>query len=184
LTPLEPPYDPSVARTLERMMGRSGLEPLKLFRTVAHNPEVLDKFRSTGSYLLNFGTLDPLEREIVILRTCALNGSSYEWGVHVAVYAGMVGLTEAQVAASADGSAGVWDERQELLVRLAGELHETSRISDDLWTELEARWSSAQLVELLALAGQYRMVSYFTNALRIEAESFASPMVSAARATP
>jgi hypothetical protein len=35
---LEPPYDPEIARTLERMMGGLGLEPLLLFRVVAHNP--------------------------------------------------------------------------------------------------------------------------------------------------
>src|SRR5438067_11965158 len=99
LTPLDPPYEPDIARTLERMMGGAGVEPLALFRTVAHNPHVLDKFRSTGSYLLNFGTLDPREREIVILRTCARNGSTYEWGVHVAVYASDVGLTEEPVSA-------------------------------------------------------------------------------------
>src|SRR5690242_5057036 len=100
LTPLEPPYESGIEKTLQRMMGGSGLEPLKLFRTVAHNPHVLDKFRSTGSYLLNFGTLDPLEREIVILRTCALNGSDYEWGVHVTIYSKAVGLTDTQILAT------------------------------------------------------------------------------------
>jgi hypothetical protein len=36
LAPLNPPYDPELARTLARMMP-PGQEPLKLFRTVAHN---------------------------------------------------------------------------------------------------------------------------------------------------
>src|SRR5438270_11700301 len=96
LTPLDPPYEPDIARCLERMMGGAGVEPLTLFRTVAHNRHVLDKFRSTGSYLLNFGTVESIDREIVILRTCALNGSSYEWGVHVAAYSKAVGLTDEQ----------------------------------------------------------------------------------------
>ena len=65
LAPLDPPYDPEVARTLTRMMP-PGQEPLKLFRTVAHNRHILDKLRSTGSYLLNFGTVDPADRELVI----------------------------------------------------------------------------------------------------------------------
>lgn len=86
LAPLQPPYEPDVAAILERMMGGAGIEPLRLFRVVALNKAILDKFRSTGSYLLNFGTLDPLEREIVIHRTCARCGSEYEWGVHVVVY--------------------------------------------------------------------------------------------------
>jgi alkylhydroperoxidase family enzyme len=177
VTPIEEPCDPAIARTLERMMGGTGLEPLVLFRTVAHNPHVLDKFRSTGSYLLNFGTIEPIEREIVILRTCARNGSSYEWGVHVAVYAEAVGLTSAQVDATVDGTLDAWTDRQVLLVRLADELHETSAMSDELWSLIEPEWTAAQIVELLALAGQYRMVSYFTNALRLPDEDFAPPMV-------
>jgi hypothetical protein len=53
LEPIEPPYDPELARTLERMMP-PGVEPLKLFRTVAHNRHLLDRLRSTGAYLLSW----------------------------------------------------------------------------------------------------------------------------------
>jgi len=175
LAPLEPPYDPEIARTLERMMGGAGIEPLALFRTVAHNPHVLDKFRSTGSYLLNFGSLEPIEREIVILRTCARNGSSYEWGVHVAVYAAAVGLSDEQVSATVTGLTDVWDDRRVLLLRVADELHDTSTVSDELWTQLARHWDAGQIVEILAIAGQYRMVSYFTNALHIRPWTRPSP---------
>ena len=172
---LEPPYDPEIARTLERMMGGSGREPLLLFRVVAHNPNVLDKFRSSGSYLLNFGTIDPIEREIVIDRTCARCRSEYEWGVHVVVYGRRVGLSDEQIRATVVGTAESpeWTERQATLIRLADELHDTGGVSDDLWAQLQAGWSAAQLVELLALVGQYHMVAYFTNAIRLPLEAYA-----------
>jgi hypothetical protein len=60
--------------------------PLKLFRTVAHNRHILDKLRSTGAYLLNFGKVEALDREIVIHRTCGRCGCEYEWGVHAALF--------------------------------------------------------------------------------------------------
>jgi alkylhydroperoxidase family enzyme len=173
LAPVEAPYEPDVAKTLARLMGSADAEPLKLFRTVAHNPAILDKFRSTGTYLLNFGTLDPIEREIVILRTTSRCGSTYEWGVHVAIFSEAVGLTTEQVAATAGGPIDAFNARQQLLVRMCDELHDSATLSDDLWSALAEHWSRAQLVELLALAGQYRMVSYFTNALRIDLEPFA-----------
>ena len=44
LAPLEPPFGPDLQRTLDRMMGGTGAEPLALFRTVAHNAQILDKF--------------------------------------------------------------------------------------------------------------------------------------------
>src|ERR687898_1782653 len=150
LEPLEPPYEAEVQRTLERMMGNREIEPLKLFRVVAHNRRFLDKFRNTGTYLLNFGTVDPLEREIVIHRTSARCGSEYEWGVHAVAYGRPLGLTEAQLAATVHGAADdpAWSEREALLVRLADELHDAAEVTDELWSELELHWSNEQLLEL------------------------------------
>ena len=175
IPPLEPPYEGEVAQILERMMRAVDAEPLALFRIVAHNRHILDKFRSTGSYLLNFGTIDPLEREIVIHRTCARCGSEYEWGVHVAVYGRDLGLTDAQFEATVRGAADapVWSRRQSLLIRLVDELHDSGGISDRLWEELARGWEPEQLVELVALVGQYHLVSFFTNAFAIPPEEFA-----------
>lgn len=175
IAPLEPPYEPEIQTILERMMGGPGVEPLRLFRVVAHSKPILDKFRSTGSYLLNFGTVDPLEREIIIHRTCARCGSEYEWGVHVVAYGRRLGLSEEQIRSTVHGSAedAVWSERQALLIHLADQLYETNELSDDLWKRLEENWTAQQLVELVALAGQYRLVSYFTNAFRIPPEDYA-----------
>ena len=176
IPPLDPPYDPDISQTLERMMGGPGVKPLKLFRTVAHNPHILDKFRSTGSYLLNFGTLEPADREVVIHRTCARCGSEYEWGVHVAFYGRTVGLSQDQIDATVLGGPDdpVWTKEQSLLIRLVDELHDTSTVADGLWLELQAVWSPTQLIELVALVGQYHLVSFFTNALRVEEEDFAA----------
>jgi alkylhydroperoxidase family enzyme len=175
VTPLDPPYDPDVGRTLERMMP-PGVEPLALFRTVARHPHVLDKMRSTGAYFLNFGTLDPADRELVIHRTCARCGCEYEWGVHAAVFAPAVGLTAEQLAATVHGGPDdpVWSPRQALLVRAADELHDAATISDELWAALAREWSVEQLVELVALAGQYHVVSYLANALGVEREAAAA----------
>jgi len=174
LAPVAPPFDADLQRTLERMMGGTGVEPLALFRTVAHNPQVLDKFRSVGTYLLNFGTVDSLEREIVIHRTCARCGSEYEWGVHVEIYGRSLGLSDAQITATVIGDAdnAVWSHRQSLLIRLVDELHDTNDVSDGLWSALAAIWEPAQLVELVALVGQYHLVSFFTRAFRVDLEAY------------
>ncbi|MGZ4185072.1 MAG: carboxymuconolactone decarboxylase family protein, partial [Solirubrobacteraceae bacterium] len=175
LAPLDPPYDPELARTLTRMMP-PGQEPLKLFRTVAHNRHILDKLRSTGAYLLNFGTLDPADRELVIQRTCARCRCEYEWGVHAAVFGPQVGLTgdklAATVTAAADDDAA-WTDREALLIALVDELHDTGNIADATWEALAAHYDEAQLVELIALAGQYHAVSYMANALGVELEGAA-----------
>ena len=125
LQPIAEPYEPEVAETLRRMMP-PGVEPLKLFRTVAHNPAILERFRKIGAYILNFGQIEPLEREIVIHRTTARNGCEYEWGVHVVAFGRPLGLTDEQLRATVHGDAGdaAWSPRQALLVRMVDELHD------------------------------------------------------------
>jgi alkylhydroperoxidase family enzyme len=173
LRPVDPPYEDGVARTLERLMGGVGAEPLLLFRTIAHNPTLLDKLRTTGTYLLNFGTIEPLEREIVILRTCARCGCEYEWGVHVAIFSEAVGLGDEQIVATVTGDTTPFTERQRALLALVDELHDTSTITDELWRTLAAAYRPEQLVELVTLVGQYHTVSFTANALGVELEPFA-----------
>jgi alkylhydroperoxidase family enzyme len=176
IAPLDPPYEPQVAETLRRMMP-PGVEPLALFRTVAHNQAILERFRSTGAYLLNFGCVDPLDREILLHRTCARCGCEYEWGVHAVAFGRPLGLSDEQLRATVhDGpEAAVWSDRQRLLVRLADELHDTATVSDALWGELAGLWDAAQLIELIATAGFYHLVSFTANAARVQGEPFAEP---------
>jgi 4-carboxymuconolactone decarboxylase len=41
-------------------------------------------------------------------------------------------------------------------------------VSDDTWAALSTRWSDAELVELLVVAGFYRLVSGFLNSAGVE----------------
>lgn len=172
IAPLESPYSPEVAEDFTRLMP-PGMPPLTLFRTVAHNPRVLRRMRRGG--LLDKGSITPLEREIMILRTCALCRSEYEWGVHVAFFSKTVGLSPVQVAATVNGSAEAdcWNPAQRLILRLADELHASSQVSDALWAEMSKQWQPAQIIELMMLAGLYHAVSYLTNGARIPLENAA-----------
>ena len=159
LAPIQEPYEPEVADALRRLMGGADVEPLALFRTIAHHPQLLDRFRAIGSTLLSFGTLAPDERETLIQRTTARCGAGYEWGVHAALFAPALGLGEDWLAATWSGGAGdaAFSERQRTLVRLADALHDSAEIDDELWRELEAGWSAEQIVEALCIAGFYHL---------------------------
>jgi alkylhydroperoxidase family enzyme len=174
LAPLDPPYTQEVEDALKRLMGAAPVEPLNLFRTIAHHEALLQRFRQIGSSLLSFGTLEPIERETVIHRVTARAGALYEWGVHATLFAPQVGADDAWLTATRTGSPDDFaDERQRLLVAMCDELHDTATVSDELYGELERHWPPAQIVELLCLAGFYRLVSYLCNALAIEPEGWA-----------
>jgi 4-carboxymuconolactone decarboxylase len=177
IEPLAPPYSPDVEVMLRKWMPPgSPLDPLALFRTLALHEQLFGRMRPLGAGLLGHGLLDRREREIVILRTCARAGAEYEWGVHAEAFGRAVGLGEDQLAASAAGDASdpAWSERDALLVRLADELHDSAAVSDGLWAELAARWTAPQLIELLVLAGWYRLIACVLNGARVALEPWAA----------
>jgi alkylhydroperoxidase family enzyme len=172
IAPLPGPYETEIEAAFQRIMP-AGMEPLKLFRTQAHNPRVLKRIFAAN--LLDKGSIPLRDRELIILRTCARCGSEYEWGVHVALFAKRAELDAATIVASqADASShGQLAERDALIFKAVDELHASSDITDATWAALSDEFGSAQIVEIIALVGFYHTISFTTNALRIELEAFA-----------
>jgi 4-carboxymuconolactone decarboxylase len=176
ISPIEPPYEPEIEESLRKWMPPGAeVEPLKLFRTLMVHPELAARMRSLGAALLGHPTVEPREREIVIHRATARAGAEYEWGVHAVAFGRPLGLTDDQIAATANGSADdpAWSERDRLLVRLVDELHDSATVSDELWGALAREWSPSQLLELVVCAGWYRLISQVINAGGVELEPWA-----------
>jgi len=153
LPPLTPPYEPEIEASLRRLMGRVDADPLALFRTIAHHPALLERFRQTGSTLLSFGRLPDADRETIIHRTTARCGAAYEWGVHAVAFAAPLGLDDEWLRAT-------W--------------HEAT------WVALRERYDDAQLVELVCLAGFYHLVSFVCGAFAVAPEDWAAAVPAAA----
>lgn len=175
ILPIEPPYSEIVQDAFDKIMP-PGRDPLIIFRTFAHNPAILRKQMALGAALLTSDRLPAHDRELVILRTCALCSSEYEWGVHVTAFARPLKISEEVIRATVEARSddAVWDERQHLLVRLVDELHDTAQVSDDLWHSLAETWTTEQLIELICICGMYHAVSFTTNATRMELETDAA----------
>jgi len=178
IEPLSPPYDPEVAAALAGWMPPgSALEPLKLFRTLYRHPQLSSRMWPLGAGILGpQSALDPREREIIIHRTCARCGCEYEWGVHVAAYGSAVGLNQAQLEDTVRETVeqALWSEREQALIILVDELHETATISDALWEQLVANWNTAQILELIITVGWYHLISFVANAAHVEQEPWAA----------
>ena len=173
VAPAEPPYPPEIAARFDELMP-PGLAPLVLFRTLARDQRLIERFMGGG--LLDRGHLTLRQREIVIDRVTARCGSEYEWGVHVAFFAKRAGLEKAQQCSLVRGAAtdACWSAEDALLIRLCDALHEHCDVEDALWVELRAGFSEEAILELLLLAGFYRTVSCLTNALRLPLEPYAA----------
>jgi alkylhydroperoxidase family enzyme len=173
IAPADPPYPPEIQARFDALMP-PGVAPLVLFRTLARDQRLFQRFMGGG--LLDKGHLTLRQREIVIDRVTARCGSEYEWGVHIAFFAKRAGLAEAEQRSLVEGDAAdsCWSAEDALLIRFCDALHATCDVDDALWAQLKAQFSEPAILELLLLAGFYRTVSYLTNVLRLPLEPYAA----------
>ncbi|AXQ28871.1 carboxymuconolactone decarboxylase family protein [Solimonas sp. K1W22B-7] len=165
------PLAPELESALKELMR--GAPPLLIFRTVAHNPRVLARMLAGG--LLDRGSIPLRLRELIILRTTALCGAEYEWGVHAAIYGGKAQLGREELQASVHGAADApaWNREERLVLQLADALHHRCDVDEVLWAELRSAFAEDQLIELTMLAGLYHAVSFLVNVTRVPHEAFA-----------
>lgn len=176
IVPLNPPYLPEIAEQLRKLMPPNApQEPLKLFRVLVQHSDFSARMRPFASGILGHGLLSARERELIILRTCANCGAEYEWGVHVTAFSQTAGLLEEEVHATKNPlSEGNWSEQDALLLTMIDQLQEKSDVEDATWEQASQIWDTAQLLEILLVAGWYRTISYVCNAARIPLEDWAA----------
>jgi alkylhydroperoxidase family enzyme len=173
IAPAKPPFPPEIQQRFDRVMPK-GISPLTLFTTLARDERLFARF--SGGSLLSPGNLTLRQREIVIDRITAQSGSEYEWGVHITFFGKEAEFTEAQVRSLVKGGAedSVWKEEERALLCACDQLHASCDLDDEAWQALRTHFSEEAILEILMLAGFYRMVSYLTNALRLPLESYAA----------
>ena len=169
LAPLDPPWPGWFADAMARVMP-PGVEPPALFRALATSPRAWEKF-SAGS-LLDRGPLPRRDREIVIDRTTALCGCSYEWGIHVTLFADRAGLTPSQVAdsAAATPDPGLWSENELALLESVDALIHRKRLEEGEFDRLRTHYSDAQILEVIQLVAFYHGVALICGALALAPE--------------
>ena len=167
LGPVEDP-SPEQAELLAPYRTFSGGEPYNIFRTLARHPKLFKRSMVLATGLLVKGNLPPRVREGAILRVAWRAGSNYEWGQHVRIGLDS-GLDEAEIAAlAAEGAESTWSDADRLAISVTDELCAEDDLTDATWDAALAQWGEQDLMELIFLVGNYRMLAGFLNAARVE----------------
>jgi 4-carboxymuconolactone decarboxylase len=135
--------------------------PLNIFRMMANADSAFRPWLRWGAALLGKLQLDPLLRELAILRVARLTPhAEYEWVQHVPI-ARAVGAREEQLAALErdDPDAGCFSEAERLVLRFTTEVVRDARASEDAVDALKRNMSAREIVELLMVIGQYMMLA-------------------------
>jgi len=137
--------------------------------TLSRHPAAAEKFFTWARHVMgDTSTIEPREREILILRVGWLCDAEYEWGQHV-IFARKAGLTEEEIARVKDGAdAPGWSAFDAALIRAADELHHDSCISDGTWAALATRYAEQQLMDVVFAVGQYHLVSMALNSFGVQ----------------
>jgi len=174
LRPASPRIAPLVDLTeeLQTIMG-GGINspagtPLNIFGTIAHHPKLLKRFMNFAGLFLNKGLLPAREREIVILRVGWNCQSVYEFGQHT-VIGQRDGLSLSEIGAlTKKPNEFNWSERDSALIAMSDELCTDDCVSEATWKFLTTHWKENELIELVMVAGTYRLVSGFLNTMGVE----------------
>ena len=115
-------------------------------------------------------TLEPRQRELLILRVAWRTKSGYEWGQHARMGRD-AGLSEEQLRAVTEGPAAVaWTPLERALLTAVDEMIDGFGVSGETWSSLSSFFEPAQLFELLFVIGGYLCMAGVLNSIGLGGE--------------
>jgi len=162
------PLDDRVEAVVQRLP-----EPrINLFRMLANAPALIGPTLRLGEAILAKGDLDPVLRELAILRVARLTATEYEWVQHQEI-ARLIGIDEQKIGAIADGqiSDAAFERREIVVLRLVGHVLEDAAPPAELVTEVESEIGRSPLIELLIVTGYYAMLGGVMRAVRLDVDN-------------
>lgn len=145
---------------------------INLYRVLAHAPQVEQIAAFGASLFAGSSTIDPVDRELLILTFGVRYQSEYEWTQHIPISRSL-GVTDEQRAAlrREDYGAAVFTPAQRALLRFAVAAIDGPTVDDAVYADVAAHYSDEQIVEILVLAGFYFLVARVTTVLDVEIDA-------------
>lgn len=159
------------------------LPPLNIFRTMAHGGALLPAFVRFGNFLLMKTRLDPVLREIAIIRVGVLSRAPYEVAQHEKIGRD-IGMSVALLAAIHEGAdARAFDDLQRLVMRFTDDVVRNVRAGDGTYQPLAQHLSLQEMQELTMTIGFYMTVSRFLETFDVSQEGEGPAQVNLPRNT-
>jgi 4-carboxymuconolactone decarboxylase len=137
----------------------------------ARHPAVAAPWLAFSGSLLDKGSLDPRDRELLILRVAWRTRCEYEWAQHISM-GQAAGLTPEQVAAVPAGAeAAIWSTRDRALLRATDQLMDDHMLDDDVWARLAEHFPERELLEVLFVVGSYLCLALVLNSVGLQPDA-------------
>jgi 4-carboxymuconolactone decarboxylase len=172
MTRIDYATEPQLAELIRQCGLPENTPRANAFRIFAHSPAVGAATLRLVFALLTETNLDPVLRELVILRVAQRCECRYAWVQHVAIARG-AGIGDPQIAAleRAETAPALFNDRELTAFRFVDEVLDTCHASDRTFAMAQALFSSREIVELVLLIGYFRMICGAMTTLAVEVES-------------
>lgn len=142
------------------------LLPLNIFKMVANASDSFKPWLGWADAVLNKTELDPVLRQLAILRAVALvPGSDYVWIQHEGI-ARALEMTDSQIEGARTGSGLEGDEA--MIVEVAEQIAVDASPTDEVWDRALEALGPRQIVELVMILGQYMMVARIAATVQLD----------------
>jgi alkylhydroperoxidase family enzyme len=164
------PYFDTTTATGRAARAYEKLPPLNIFRMMGHSGELIDGFTKLGTQILNFTSLDPILREVAIIRVGVLSKARYEVFQHERI-GRRLGMSDALIAAIHEGpTVSVLKKGESEVMQYADDVVANVRASDATFEPLKTRLGYKALQELTITIGYYMLVSRFLETFDVDIE--------------
>lgn len=163
------PFPDPATMDADLLQSLGKLGSLNVTRMMAHQPGLMQAYAKMGVAILRHGALDPVLRELIILRVGQLCESEYEHHQHISV-ARMVGMSEETLAASEANDRSGFSDRERAALAVTDEIFRDRCASAEAIATAAAMFSPAELVEIVVVTGYYIMTAGYLRSLDIEIE--------------
>lgn len=155
------------ALTDEQKSKMRGWDALQFNRVLMRSPSLFDVILPLITKVVAESELPSRDRQVLILRTCALTGEVYEAAHHVLI-SHAAGLSDDDIVSARTG-VGLSPDHQ-LLARATEELVGDFMVSEETWIALADNYSATQLMEIVGLVSAYTTMAMLTRSLGIQLE--------------
>jgi alkylhydroperoxidase family enzyme len=170
LPPLPQPLDPMLQEMFAKRRAQGG-DIINLQIATGHAPQFA-RAASAMAFTIRFDAQTPRRlRELIIMRTAQIVGSTYEINQHVPLMK-MCGYSEAQIAALPQWQvSNLFDDKERATLAYVEQMAHGGDVDDPTFAGLQKFFAPREIVEITYTIGSYYANGLLTKALRIEVEN-------------
>ena len=136
------------------------------------DPEFVAAYKAFVIGFFNATSLDPVIRELAIIRIGHLSACPYEVHHHVS-FARNLGVPETKISSMAEPAPENLTASESAAIRFVDELVRSARPSDAALQEVRSQFSDQEVLELVMVVGNWMMGARFIETVGLPVDDFA-----------